>query len=166
MPPPYSPVVLRFAAVERRAQLERRRRRVWSVCYGSFNPRRRCASRRAGDARFHSLDWYSAHLLAVSIGISLLSVADAFLTLTLLNSGADEINPIMAALLERGAVAFTVFKMTSTGLCIIALVILSKQRFMRLIRVDVVMYVVLATYFSLIGYELWLLQRPLAATML
>ena len=166
MPPLRPPVGLRFAEVERREPLERRRRRIWSVFYGSFNPRRRCASRRAGDARFHSLDWYSAHLLAVSIGISLLSVADAFLTLTLLDGGADEINPIMAALLERGAVSFTAFKMTSTGLCIIALVILSKQRFMRLIRVDVVMYVVLATYFSLIGYELWLLQRPLAATML
>jgi hypothetical protein len=166
MPPLYSPVVLRFAAVERRAPLERRRRRVWSVFYGSFNPRRRCASRRAGDARFHSLDWYSAHLLAVSIGISLLSGADAFLTLTLLNSGADEINPIMAALLERGAAEFTVFKMTSTGLCVIALVVMSRHRFMRLIRVDVVMYLVLATYVSLIGYELWLLRRPLEASIL
>ncbi len=166
MAPLYSPVDLGRARGERREPLERRRRRIWSVCYGSFNPRRRCASRRAGDARFHSLDWYSAHLLAVSIGISLLSVADAFLTLTLLDSGADEINPIMAALLERGVMAFTVTKMTSTGVCVIALVMLSRQRFMRLIRVDVVMYMVLATYVSLIGYELSLLRRPLEASIL
>jgi hypothetical protein len=146
---------------ERRNRAERRRRRVWSVWYGSFNPRRRSSARRAGDIRFHSLDWYSAHLLAVAIGISLLSMADAFLTLTLLNSGADEINPIMAALLDRGILAFTVFKMATTGVCVVALVMLSRHRFLRLIRVEIVMYLVLGTYLSLIGYEFWLLKRPL-----
>jgi len=156
------PSSLSFDA-ERRNRSERRRRRVWSICYGSFKPRRRSLPRRAGDSRFHSLDWYSAHLLAVSIGISLLSVADAFLTLTLLNRGADEINPVMAALLRRGTTEFTVVKMASTGICVIALVVLSRHRFMRMIRVDVVMYMVLATYVSLIGYELWLLNRPFEA---
>jgi hypothetical protein len=156
----------RSDCAERRNRTERRHRRVWSVWYGSFNPRRRSPSRRAGDLRFHSLDWYSAHLLAVAIGISLLSMADAFLTLTLLNSGADEINPIMAALLDRGTLAFTVFKMATTGVCVVALVILSRHRFMRLIRVEIVMYIVLGTYLSLIGYELWLLKRPLDAMIL
>jgi hypothetical protein len=156
----------RFDCGERRNRAERRHRRVWSVCYGSFNPRRRSASRRAGDLRFHSLDWYSAHLLAVSIGISLLSMADAFLTLTLLNSGADEINPIMAALLHSGTTAFTVFKMAITSVCIVALVVLSRHRFMRVIRVEIVMYLVLGAYLSLIGYELWLLKQPFEAMIL
>jgi hypothetical protein len=146
---------------ERRNRTERRNRRLWSICYGSFNPRRRSHPRRVGDHRFHVLDWYSAHLLAVAIGISLLSMADAFLTLTLLNSGADEINPIMAALLYRSTTAFTIFKMAITGICVLALVALSRYRFMRFIRVEIVMYIVLGTYISLIGYELWLLQRPL-----
>jgi len=44
--------------------------------------------------------------------------------------------------------------------------VMSRHRFMRLIRVDVVMYLVLATYVSLIGYELWLLRRPLEAIIL
>jgi hypothetical protein len=43
----------------------------------------------------------------------------------------------------------------------VALVVLSRHRFMRLIRVEIVMYLVLGTYLSLIGYELWLLKRPL-----
>jgi hypothetical protein len=105
-------------------------------------------------------------LLAVSIGISLLSVADAFLTLTLLNRGADEINPVMAALLRRGTTEFTAFKMATTGVCITALVVMSRHRFMRLIRVDRVMYMVLAIYMGLIAYELWLLQRPLEVAFL
>jgi hypothetical protein len=149
---------LRSDGGERRGRAERRRRGLWSVCYGSFNPRRRSYPRRAGDVRFHSLDWHSAHLLAVSIGICLLSMTDAFLTLMLLNSGADEINPIMAALLERGVTAFTVCKMAATGVCILALVITSKYRFMRLIRVEFVLYAVLAAYVGLVGYELSLLQ--------
>jgi len=151
---------------ERRNRIERRNRRVWSVCYGSFNPRRRLHPRRANDHRFHFLDWYSAHLLAVAIGISLLSMTDAFLTLTLLNSGADEMNPIMAALLYHSATAFTVFKMATTGICVLALVALSRYRFMRVIRVEIVMYIVLGTYISLIGYELWLLKKPLAVNIL
>jgi hypothetical protein len=146
---------------ERRNRTGRRHRRVWSICYGSFNPRRRLGTRRAGDAAFHTLDWYSAHLLIVAIGISLLSMADAFLTLTLLNGGADEMNPIMAALLYRSATAFTVFKMATTGVCVLALVVLSRHRFMRVIRVEIVMYIVLGTYIGLIGYELWLLNKPL-----
>jgi hypothetical protein len=151
---------------ERRNRLERRRRHVWSVCYGSFNPRRRSYPRRDGDLRFHALDWYSAHLLAVAIGISLLSMADAFLTLNLLNSGADEINPVMAALLDRGTLAFTVVKMTTTGVCVVALVVMSRHRFLRLIRVEIVMYIVLASYVSLIAYELWLLPPPLDVIIL
>lgn len=151
---------------ERRNRLERRRRHVWSVWYGSFKPRRRSHPRRTDEKRFYSIDWYSAHLLAVSIGISLLSMADAFLTLTLLDSGADEINPIMAALLEHGAAAFTIVKMATTGICILALVVMSRYRFMRLIRVEIVMYLVLASYVSLIVYELWLLQKPLDVIVL
>jgi hypothetical protein len=151
---------------ERRNRTERRQRRIWSVCYGSFNPRRRGSSRRADDHRFHSLDWYSAHLLIVAVGISLLSMADAFLTLTLLNGGAEEMNPIMAALLYHSATAFTVFKMTSTGICVLALVVLSRHRFMRVIRVEIVMYAVLGTYMSLIGYELWLLKQSMDVTIL
>jgi hypothetical protein len=161
-----SSISSRSQSAERRDRAERRRRRVWSVWYGSFKPRRRAHPRRADDLRFHTLDWYSAHLLVVSIGISLLSMADAFLTLTLLNSGADEINPIMAALLDRGAVAFTIVKMATTGICVVALVVLSRYRFMRLIRVDIVMYIVLASYVSLIGYEIWLLHKPLDVIVL
>ncbi len=161
-----SPRRSRSDSNERRNRIERRNRRVWSICYGSFRPRRRSHPRRANDHRFHFVDWYSAHLLAIAIGISLLSTADAFLTLTLLNSGADEMNPIMAALLYHSATAFTVFKMATTGICVLALVALSRYRFMRVIRVEIVMYIVLGTYISLIGYELWLLNKPLDANIL
>ena len=92
------------------------------------------------------------------MGIALLSMADAFLTTQLLMSGADEVNPIMAALLYKGVAAFTAVKMGLTSLSVLLLVVLSRYRFMRLIKVEVFMYVVLIGYLALIGYEIDLLS--------
>jgi hypothetical protein len=131
---------------------------LWSVLYGSFNPRRRRPARRQNDLRFHPVDWYSAHLLAVSIGILLLSATDAFLTAFLLLHGADEVNPIMAVLVYRSVAAFAAFKMAMTGASIMVMVFLSRYRFMRVLRVELVLYAVLVVYAWLIGYEIWMLK--------
>jgi hypothetical protein len=144
---------------ERRVRADRRHRRWWSVCYGSFNPRRREPARRLDDSRFHPVDWYAAHLLAVSIGILLLSAADAFLTAILLLHGAEEVNPLMAALVYRSVAAFAAFKMAITGASIVVMVFLARYRFMRVIRVEFVLYAVLVIYVGLIGYEIWMLNR-------
>jgi hypothetical protein len=143
---------------DRRNRIDRRHRVVWSIFYGSFNPRRRRPARRLDDSRFHPVDWYSAHLLAVSIGILLLSATDAFLTGILLLHGANEINPIMAVLVYRNVATFAAFKMAMTGVSIVGLVFLSRYRFMRVLRVDLVLYAVLVVYSWLIGYEIWMLH--------
>jgi hypothetical protein len=148
---------------ERRERSDRRRRIVWSVVYGSFNPRRRRPPRRLDDSRFHSLDWHSAHLLAVSIGILLLSVADAFMTVRLLAGGAVEVNPIMAAVVYRSATVFAAVKMALTGAGVVTMVLLARYRFLRLVRVDVVMYGVFVGYLTLLGYEFWLAQGLISA---
>jgi hypothetical protein len=148
------------AANERRNRADRRRRVWWSVCYGSFNPRRRSPPRRLNDFRFHSLDWHSAHLLAVAIVILLLSVGDAFLTLALLQGGANEVNPVMAVSIHRGAAVFAALKMGLTSAGVVLMVYLARYRFMRLLRVEWVLYGVLIAYMSLIGYELWMLKGP------
>jgi hypothetical protein len=145
---------------ERRDRADRRRRQWWSVWYGSFNPRRRTPPRRLDDSRFHSLDWHSAHLLAVAIGILLLSVVDAFLTLVLLQGGADEVNPIMAMLIYRSVGLFAALKMAMTSASIIFMVFLARYRFMRLLRVEWALYGVLVAYVSLISYEVWMLKGP------
>ena len=143
---------------DRRNRSDRRHRLVWSVLYGSFNPRRRRPARRVNDSRFHPIDWYSAHLLGVSVVILLLSATDAFLTSILLLHGADEVNPIMAVLVYRNVATFAAFKMAMTGVSIVGLVFLSRYRFMRVLRVDLVLYAVLVVYFWLIGYEIWMLH--------
>jgi hypothetical protein len=144
---------------ERRGIADRRARVWWAVLYGSFNPRRRRPPRRLAESRYHSLDWHDAHLLAVSIGILLLSVADAFLTVTLLSGGAVEVNPVMAAVVYQSAAAFAVVKLTLTGGGVMLMVMLARYRFMRVIRVDAVMYGLLVVYSVLLSYEFWMLRH-------
>ena len=151
---------------ERRGATDRRSRVWWSVCYGSFNPRRRTPPRRLEESRFHSLDWHSAHLLAVAIGILLLCVADAFLTLVLLQGGAAEANPIMALLLGRSVATFAVLKLAMTGAGTVSMVMLARYRFMRLLRVEWALYGVLIGYATLIGYEIWMLESRVAPPIL
>lgn len=144
---------------ERRNRSDRRRRILWSVIYGSFNPRRRRPPRRLDDSRFHSLDWHGAHLLAVALGILILNVADAFLTVVLLSSGSViEMNPILARLVSGDVATFAALKMAMTGISVILMVFLARYRFMRVIRVEIVLYGVLLTYLILIGYEIGMLQ--------
>jgi hypothetical protein len=96
----------------------------------------------------------------------LLSVADAFLTLILLQQGAAEVNPFMAALIYRGVAAFAALKLGMTGAGIIFMVVLARYRFMRVLQVNWVLYGVLIAYVSLIGYEIWLLKEPLGLSIL
>jgi Domain of unknown function (DUF5658) len=141
-------------ATERREHVDRRRRLWWSVVYGNFNPRRRAPPRRLDQSQYHSVDWHSAHLLAVAIGILLLSVVDAFMTLILLQGGADEVNPIMALVVYRSVAVFAALKMALTSLGVVFMVFLARYRFMRRLPVGWVLYGVLIAYTSLIGYEI------------
>jgi Domain of unknown function (DUF5658) len=146
------------ASLERRDRAERRRRVWWAVVYGSFNPRRRAAPRRLDEARYQSVDWHSSHLLAVAIGILLLSVVDAFLTLTLLQGGAEEVNPVMALFVYRSVAVFASLKMALTCFGVVFMVFLARYRFMRRLPVGWALYAILIAYTGLIGYEIHLLQ--------
>jgi hypothetical protein len=143
---------------DRRDREERRRRIAWSLAYGSFNPRRRRPPRRLDDSRYHSVDWHASHLLAVAIAILLLSVCDAFLTLQLIEGGAQEINPVMELVVHGDAGWFAGLKMAITGLGVVLMVCLARYRFMRVVRVEVVLYAILIGYITLIGYEFSMLQ--------
>jgi hypothetical protein len=88
-----------------------------------------------------------------------LSVADAFLTITLLAEGAVEVNPFMAAVVYQGASVFAMVKLAMTGAGVMLLVMLARYRFMRVIRVDVAMYCLLVVYLLLLSYEYWMLRQ-------
>jgi hypothetical protein len=155
------PVPGRPAGRERRSQLDRRRRVWWSLWYGSIRPRRRHPARRAEDIRFHALDWHATSLWAVSIGILILSVVDAFLTVRLLSLGAVEVNPVMDLVVHGNVAVFAGLKMGLTGVCVALMVLLAGYRFMRVLRVEVILYCILFGYTILIVHE-WGMLRQLA----
>jgi len=143
---------------DRRDRPERRRRIWWSILYGSFNPRRRTPPRRLDDTRYYSVDWHSSHLLAVAIAILLLSCCDAFLTLVLLDGGAQEMNPVMNLVVHGDTALFAGLKMAMTGVSVVLMVCLARYRFLRLVRVEYALYAILIGYTILIGYEFWMLS--------
>jgi hypothetical protein len=144
---------------ERREYFDRRRRVWWSVLYGNFRPRRRTPPRRSDSFHYHSVDWHSPHLLAVSIAILLMSMADALLTLVLLAGGAEEANPVMDLVVHGDAAMFAGLKMAVTGVCVMLMVCLARYRFMRRLRVQFVLYAILLTYSCLISYEIWMMRQ-------
>jgi len=62
------------------------------------------------------IDWHHPYLLFLSVTILLLSVVDAFLTLTLLTVGATEANPVMAFVLSHHPQLFALTKMAFTSI--------------------------------------------------
>jgi hypothetical protein len=144
-----------LADSERRGAPDRRRRFWWSLLYGSFNPRRRVPRRNGGGVQL--VDWHHSRLLAVVLAILILCVTDAFLTLILLQAGAHEANPVMATVVYSDAKTFTILKMFMTSCSVAVMVMLAGYRFLGVFRVELLLYVVLTGYISLVGYELWML---------
>ena len=145
--------------VERRTGYDRRALSARTFFQGGLTPRRR-RGRRQGE--HHSLvDWHEPHLLFLSLMILLLSVTDAFLTLTLMTHGATEANPVLEYVLSSHPEFFAVVKMLLTGIGVLVLVALARAKVFRVIRVSAIMHWFLALYLALICYEWWLLGSVL-----
>lgn len=142
---------------DRRARTDRRKLTWRTFVQGSITPRRR-GGRRA-DEHYALIDWHEPHLLFLAIMILLLSVTDAFLTLTLLARGATEANPFLDAVLSRYPEAFAGVKMALTGSGIIILVAMARARIFRIIRTSHVIHWCMLGYVGLILYEYWLLTQ-------
>ncbi|HTX24309.1 MAG TPA: DUF5658 family protein [Steroidobacteraceae bacterium] len=143
---------------ERRGVRDRRTRTLRSLVVGNFKPRRR-GPRRARDASITSTDWHQARWLAIAMLILLLSVADALLTLALLqHRGVLEANPIVASVLNADPDHFATFKIGATAAGVVLLTTLARVRAFGRVRVSVLLCGVLAIYVLLVLYELWLLR--------
>ena len=139
-----------------RRGVDRRKRVLWSLVYGSFHPRRR-GPRREGEHTLTAVDWHHPQWLAIGTLIVAFSCADAFLTLVLIGQGAYEMNPFMAPLVGGSAVAFALTKISLTAIGVLLLTQLARLRTFGRIPVGAILYSVLAIYGTLIFYEFRLL---------
>lgn len=138
-----------------------RRRFTWrTVSYGFLLSRRRM-HRRLVDEDVIFLDWHHPWLFFLAIGTMLLSCADAFLTLLLIDHGMVEANPFMNAILAHGTTAFASVKLAMTAMGIFVLVFLAKAHFLNRFRTGLFLTMFFCCYACLVCYELvnlfWLL---------
>jgi uncharacterized protein DUF5658 len=146
------------SAPERRNRNDRRKHTLRSLIHGSLSPRRR-GPRRDDDHSFTAVDWHHPQWLAVAMLTLLLCTADAFLTLVLLERGANEANPFMQPLVGGSPLVFAMVKMGLTSGGVVMLILLARIRvFGGRIPVSFLLYGVLLAYSTLVGYEFWLLQ--------
>ncbi len=121
-----------------------------------MTPRRR-NGRRATEQHL-PIDWHEPYLLFLSVMILLLSVADAFMTITLIMWGATEANPLLAFILRDHPQLFAAIKMTLTGTGVLVLVAVARSRVFGVMRVGAILQGLFVAYVALIAYEWWLLR--------
>lgn len=119
---------------------------------------RRQVLRRASDQRGVCLDWHPTSLWVIALGILLLSALDAALTLTLVQYGASEANPLLRPLIEHDKHQFINLKLLLTAVPLVLLVAHSRLVIYRYLKVESILYGLFSIYLAVIGYELFLLQ--------
>jgi hypothetical protein len=97
--------------------------------------------------------------------VLILSITDAFMTLTLMRHGATEANPLMAPLIASGSPAFAYWKLGLTAAGVLVLTALAHIRLFGVIRASWLLYLALAGYVVLVAYE-WQLLDHLGATFI
>jgi hypothetical protein len=100
------------------------------------------------------LDRYSPRLFTAMMGILVLSLLDAGLTLFLVQHGAAEINPVMNYFLRQGPVAFMIAKYLLTSMAVVIFVLLAHSAGPRAFPVRRIYRLVLLAFGGVVAWEL------------
>jgi len=147
------------ASIADRRSGRERRQFTWRTVFFGFLRSRRHAGRRDAEGEPVYSDWHHPWLFFLAVSTMLLSCLDAIMTLELLDRGAYEANPVMAAIMGRSTQAFAASKMLLTGIGLLALVFLSRARFLDRFRTGILLTVVFSLYACLVCYEFVSLVR-------
>jgi hypothetical protein len=130
-----------------------RRTLTWRTVFYGFLLSRRRDTRRTSEGEAIFTDYHHPWLFFLATGIMVLSAMDAAFTLRLLDLGAIELNPVMAAVIGEGTMVFALTKMFLTSFGILALVFLAKSMFMERFRTGAILTIFFIFYASLVCYE-------------
>lgn len=145
-----------YRGPERRSARRREPQGFFSLRMLSGHRERRSPGRRAADWETPYVDWYESKLGAAVIGIALLMVADAFLTLQLWQYGAIHVSPLMAGLIESDVRGYVAGKIVLVSLALVLLVVYKNFRFYRIFRVAHLLYALFAGYLLFVTNQLYL----------
>ena len=120
---------------------------------------RRIQARRKGEEKNCYVDQYHDPMLfLVVLSIIIMSILDAFFTILLLENGdIIEVNPLMAALIEKGSFYFFNVKYLLTALSLILLVIHKNFLFFGAFKTTHVIFFIFGGFFLLNTYQIYLL---------
>ena len=123
-----------------------------------FFGRRKEVRRDEDNRESYFLDHYSLRVFGIIIGIILLSLTDAMLTLYLIRNGAAEINPVMEHFLRYGPLPFLAAKYLLTTASIVLLLIYKNvQIFGTKIRAKYLFIFIFLIFASVVIWELFLI---------
>lgn len=145
-------------AVDRRQVRDRRRNHIKAFFVQFRKPRRRLLGRRKTDSHGFHCDFHDPVVLLVVLVTISLCVVDVYATLTLLQQGGVELNPIMRKLIEADALLFYTIKYGVTAGGLLVLVSYHRFRLYRSFSGLHTLYSVLGVYVLLVVYQLRLLS--------
>ncbi len=144
--------------VERRTGDDRRSMRgAFRLAASARALRRREGRRRADREQGYYTDHHDAPLLLMAMGVFLLSVLDSIFTLQLIARGAEELNPLLAMLMEIDVSVFAWSKTAITAGVLVLLVSHANHKVFGFLRIRKVLLVGLIGYLCLVAYEATLL---------
>ena len=127
---------------------------LWYLFFG----RRKEVRRNEDNQESYFLDHYSSRVFAIIIGIILLSLTDAMLTLYLIRNGAAEVNPVMEHFLKYGTLPFLAAKYLLTTASIVLLLIYKNVHiFGTKIRAKYLFIVIFLIFASVVVWEVYLI---------
>lgn len=143
--------------VERRGGADRRTRKITSLLHSFYRGRRQSPQRQNEKNKPFYTDVYGPDLLLLMLLILSLCVADAGLTILILQNGGVELNPLMVWLLESSSQTFFTTKYLLTALCLMVVLLHINFKLFNRLSMQYILLAVLGGYTVLIGYELRLL---------
>ena len=147
---------------ERRSGTDRRKLAGSVGCLMFKGGKRENNRRREDQHKIFCADRYSQKLFGAIILILFLSVADALLTLFLIDHGATEINPIMAYYLNVGPYTFFSIKYALTAVAVLVL-LFCQNIFLRSLKIYTrsLFYFIAAAFMTVVAWELYLIFNVL-----
>ena len=146
--------------LDNRSGKDRRTKSGFNIRSFLLGGKRETIRRHEDTKRIFYVDHYSSGLFFIIVSILFLSVIDALLTLSLLNKGAYETNPVMAFFLKFGPYTFFISKYLLTIVPVICLLML-RNTVVRVIKISArsVLYVIVVFYLAVVVWELFLISN-------
>lgn len=140
--------------LQRRSGRDRRGRPTPLLCRFTIFGGRRRTGRRAGETAGAFVDNHGPVLFTVTLAIIGLNILDAWFTIFLLAQGGQEMNPVVAKVLELGIGPFIACKSVGIGICLAFLTLTKNFTISR-----VGLTTVLVGYSALLVWHLYLAAR-------